>query len=386
MKKVSLFFILLSIIANQLYSQEITIGLEKKIYSNVLNEDRAYYISTPDNYNSIQAYPILYVLDGSELFKLASSAVTFLTNRGFMPETIVVGINNEKNRIRDLTPTKTDWSPTGGGAENFLSFLTEELMPEIEKTYNTQPHKTIYGSSLGGLFVMYVLYNHPEKFDNYIAISPSLYHDKGLLFNHALSYFDRPSTDDKKFVFLSLADEVYDQMRINFRSTINLFKNKANSKNIRWNYKIYDTETHETSKLVGLNDGLRSLHEFWFVPFYQRDRGAEGLIEHYKLLNDLYSFKDEIEIPQSLVNRIGYNILREGKPDMAYSLFKYNVEHFPNSPNAYDSMADYYERQKDYINAKKYFVLAINEAKKQNKDIANYEKSIKRVEENLMKK
>ena len=310
MKKLYLYIVLFSGFINplQFQAQEVIFGKTEKIHSNILNEDRIYYISTPDNYKITQAYPVLYVLDGGELFKLASSTVNFLANRGFMPQTIVVGIDNNNNRVRDLTPTKSKWSPTGGGAENFLSFLTDELIPVIEKEHKVQPHKTIYGSSLGGLFTMYVLYNHPEKFDNYISISPSLYHDNGLLFNHALTYFEKPSSDNKKFVFLSLADEVYDQMRINFRSTINLFKSKANSKNLRWNYKVYDSETHETSKLIGLNDGLRSLHEFWFVPFYQRDRGAKGLIEHYKLLNDLYSFKDEIQIPQSLVNRIGYNI------------------------------------------------------------------------------
>ena len=383
MKNVNLIIILFTLITNQLLSQEI--GVEKKIHSNILNEDRIYYISTPDNYSieNNQAYPVLYVLDGNELFKLASSSVNFLANRGFMPQTIVIGINNRNHRDRDLTPTKSDWSPTGGGAENFLSFLTDELMPEIEKSYKTQPHKTIYGSSLGGLFSMYVLYNHPERFNNYIAISPSLYHDNGLLFNHALSYFDKPKTDDKKFVFLSLADEVYSEMRKNFRSTINLFKSKANSKNIRWSYKVYDRETHETSKLIGLNDGLRSLHEFWFVPFYQRDRGAEGLIDHYNLINDLYGFKNKIEIPESLVNRIGYNIFREGKPEKALTLFKYNVEHFPNSPNSYDSLAEYYEKQKLYSDAKKYYEMALNTAKRLNIDTTYYEQSLKRIVEYL---
>ncbi len=383
MKKTHLFFLLLIVVSNQLTSQEIIIGAEKKIHSNILDEDRTYYISTPDYYDNTQAYPVLYVLDGNELFKLASSVVNFLTNRGFMPPTIVIGIDNSIHRDRDLTPTKSDWSPTGGGAENFLSFLTDELMPEIKKNYKTQPHTTIYGSSLGGLFAMYVLYNHPNAFNNYIAISPSLYHDNGLLFNHALSYFDKPSTDDNKFVFLSLADEVYDQMRINFRNTIDLFKNKASSKNIRWNYKVYDKETHETSKLIGLNDGLRFLHEFWYVPFYQRDRGAKGLLEHYKMLNDFYGFNEEIKIPQSLGNRIGYNLLREEKPEQAYSLFKYNVERYPNSPNAYDSLAEYFEGQKNYKDAKKYYELAMNKANEQNFETATYEQSIKRIKENL---
>jgi len=384
MKNVNLLIILLfSIITNPLIGQEIVV--EKKIHSNILNEERIYYISTPDSYNpeNDQAYPILYVLDGNELFKLASSTVNFLANRGFMPETIVIGINNIKHRDRDLTPTKTDWAPTGGGAEKFLSFLTGELMPEIENTYKTQPHKTIYGSSDGGLFALYLLYNHPGIFNNYIAISPALFHDNGLLFDHAVSYFDKPKIGDKKFVFLSLADEAYSEMRIKFRNTVELFKVKASSKNIRWKHKVYDSETHATSKLVGLHEGLRSLHESWFVPFYQRDRGIEGLVEHYNLLNDLYKFKSKIEVPRGLVNRTGYNSLREGKLEKALSLFKYNVKHFPNSPNSYDSLAELYERQKKYAEAKKNYELALNMAKKQKKNITSYEKNVKRMVEHL---
>ena len=385
MKKFNICIIFFSLIINPLLSQEITFGRTEKIHSKILNEDRVYYISTPENYNDSQAYPILYVLDGDDLFKLATSAVNFLANSGFMPQTIVVGISNNENRDRDLTPTKSTWSPTGGGAENFALFLTNELMPEVEKNFKVQPHKTIYGSSYGGLFTMYMLYNHPNVFDNYIAISPSLFHDNGLLFKNALRFFKKPSNEGKKFVFLSLADEVYDQMRINFRNTVNLFKTKAASKNIRWNFKVYDSETHGTSRLVGLNDGLRSLHEFWFVPFYQRDRGAEGLIEHYKLLNNLYNFNEEIKIPESLVKRIGYYVLREGKPDIAYSLFKYNIDNFPNSVNAFDSMADFFERQKKYSEAIKYYRLAMKMAKEQNIDVTPHVQSIERVEKSLEK-
>jgi len=382
MKKATAILILFYLITFKLSAQMIVIGAEKIIHSSILSEDRTFYISTPEDYdaNDNLAYPTLYVLDGDEYFWLAASAVRYLSNRGFMPQTIVIGIDNRRNRDRDLTPTKGQYSPNGGGAQNFMSFLTNELIPEIEKTYKTQPHKTIYGASLGGLFSMYALYNHPTVFDNYIAISPSLYHDNGILFEHALSYFEKPSFKNK-FVYLSLADEVYSEMRINFRNTVDLFKSKASSKKIRWHYKYYNTETHESTKMVGLNDGLRFLHEFWFVPFYQRDRGADGLTEHYKKLNDIYGYK--IEIPEQLVNRIAYNILREGKIEKALTLFKHNIEQYPNSPNTYDSLADYYERLKNYTEAKKYYNRAFNVAKKYNIDTKPYKESLKRIDERL---
>ncbi len=381
-----LLILLIIAVSSQSFGQKITIGVEKKIFSKVLDENRTYYISTPGNYDSTQSYPVLYVLDGNELFKLASSTVNFLSNRGFMPPTIVVGLDNSNHRDRDLTPTKSKWSPTGGGAKNFLSFLADELMPEIENSYKTQPHTTIYGSSLGGLFAMYVLYNYPNTFNNYIAISPSLYHDNGLLFNHALSYFDEPPNTENTYVFFSLADEVYDQMRINFRNTVDLFKNKASSKNLKWEYRVYDKETHETSKLIGLNDGLRTLHKFWYVPFYQRDRGVKGLLEHYDMLNNLYSFNEKIKIPEYLANRIGYNLLREQKAEQAHSLFMYNIKHYPDSPNAYDSLAEYFERQKNITEAKKYYELAVSKAKESGIDITVYKNNLDRIEAILKNK
>lgn len=378
MKKIIFFFAFLNLAMNPLSSQNIIIGKEKIIQSNILNESRTYYISTPDDYDKEvqKKYPVLYVLDGEEYFELVASTVKYFANRGFMPQTIVVGIKSGTTRERDFTPSKGKYSPRGGGAKKFLSFLSSELIPEIEKSYKTQPHKTIYGASIGGLFAMYTLYNYPKTFDNYIVNSPSLYHDNNLLFKHALSYFSKESTGNK-FVFLSLADEVYSEMRISFRNTIDLFKNKATQKNIRWSYKVYDDETHESTKLVGLNDGLRSLHEFWFVPFYQRDRGIEGLKDHYKMLNKFYNYK--IDIPESLVARIAKNIFREGKTKQAYTLLKYNVDHFPNSPNTYNEMGEYYEKVKEYDNARKQYKLALDKAKDLGLNISIYESCIKRI-------
>jgi len=380
MKNYLLLFVFL--ITNFAFSQSINIGAKKTIFSNTLNEEREYYIHLPERYNDKNSYPVLYVLDGDEYFWLAASTVRYFSNRGFMPETIVVGINNRQNRDRDFTPTKDNYSPTGGGAENFLAFLTKELIPTIEKEYKTKSHKTLYGASYGGLFALYTLFNHPDSFDNYIAISPSIFHDKGLVFNHAIEYFNK-ANHTGKYVFLSLADESWTEMRLSFGNMITLFKSKALKANIRWDYRYYNDETHESTKLVGLNDGLRKLHQSWFVPFYQRDRGIVGLKDHYSMLNEQYGYP--IEIPESLVNRIAYNNLRDGKKESTGSLFKYNVEHFPNSPNAYDSYGEFFERQENYKEAKKYYELAVSVAKKNNQDQTPYIKSLDRINKTIKK-
>ena len=38
-------------------------------------------------------------------------------------------------------------------------------------------HQTLYGHSLGGLFVLGVMFNHPDSFNSYVASSPSIWWD-----------------------------------------------------------------------------------------------------------------------------------------------------------------------------------------------------------------
>ncbi len=367
------FFFLLSLSTQ---AQDIIIGKTHQLSSKILGEEREIYISLPDNYqNSKDTYPVLYVLDGDEYFRMASSAVRYFANRGFMPQTIVVGISNAQHRDRDLTPTKDDWSPTGGGAALFLDFISKELIPYIESNHRCKPHRTLYGASYGGLFTLYALFNQSEHFDAYLSVSPSVFHDDGLIFKQALQYFQNPSKE-KKYVFLSLADERFQEMRIHFDNMISLFRDHP-MENLRWHYKYYQEETHETTKLRGLNDGLRDLHYHWFIPFYQRNRGIEGLKEHVALLGRVYGY--EIPLSSSMVNRTGYTKLRDGDFEAAIKLFQYNIDHFPQDPNAYDSLGEAYEKMENWEKAKLYFGKAVEVAKKQGLKNEIYQKNLMRV-------
>lgn len=377
--------ILLFIVTSAAYSfgQPIQIGAKKSIQSKVLGEERTYYIYTPDSYGlSDENYPVLYVLDGHEYFWMAASAVRYFSNRGLMPATIVVGIDNSQNRDRDLTPSPDQYTPNGGGADNFHLFLVEELMPEIERNYPLLPHKTVYGASLGGLFSMYVLFNYEDTFDNYLAISPSLFHDDAMVFDLGVKYMTL-NDSASKYVFMSLADEAWTEMRVSFNNTVALFKDYADQKGVRWDYAFYNNETHGSTKLVGLNDGLRKLHGSWFTPFYQRDRGIAGIKDHYKKLSIQYGF--EIEVPQGLVNRAGYNLLRENKLEAALSCFSYNTEAFPDSPNAFDSLGDYYFKVKAFDKAVANYKQAVNLAEKQGMDTSYFKNNLEKAESALLK-
>ena len=118
----------------------IVIGETVKLQSAVLNEERILHVSLPNRYrNSVERYPVVFVLDGEGQFAQAVGAIRFLGKVNKMPPAIVVGIRNT-NRARDLMPPSSNPEdqkkmPDAGGADRFLAFLTEELRPYIDKNY-----------------------------------------------------------------------------------------------------------------------------------------------------------------------------------------------------------------------------------------------------------
>jgi uncharacterized protein len=62
-----------------------------------------------------------------------------------------------------------------GGADNFLSFFKQELIPWVDRQYRTDPsHRVLAGHSSAGLFAVYAMFQEPGLFRSYVANSPWL--------------------------------------------------------------------------------------------------------------------------------------------------------------------------------------------------------------------
>lgn len=168
------------------YTQEVNIkiGFKESIPSKELSEERPFIVHLPKDYEtSNKTYPVLYLLDGLPGNLLEAITVT----HKLRAELILVAIPNT-DRDRDMMPLSTPtYEVENPGAENFLSFLANELIPYVEKNYRTNGSRTIRGKSLSGLFVMYAFLEKPNLFDNYIGNSAGWYAD--------MDYFFRALTD-----------------------------------------------------------------------------------------------------------------------------------------------------------------------------------------------
>ncbi|KTD56742.1 Ferri-bacillibactin esterase BesA [Legionella santicrucis] len=125
---------------------------------------------------------------------LAKQISEHLSDRNRMSDSIIVGIayanpnEYKKNRTRDYTPSYVssggygaEYQKFSGGAESFYRFIHSELIPYLHQRYRVNKNATFVGHSYGGLFGVYLLVNHPEVFNHYIIVSPSLWYDNHLV-------------------------------------------------------------------------------------------------------------------------------------------------------------------------------------------------------------
>lgn len=362
------------------------VGILDSLHSRILNETRKIYVQLPSDYNpeKNRKYPVVYILDG-EIFLPTVNDVLYYYSGGYMPEMVLVGISNEKNRTRDLT-TSTITTKYGmpfkaknGQADNFRKFIEKELFPYVESKYPVTNYRTLIGHSYGGLFTIYTLLNYPEMFTNYLAIDPSLDWDNQKLLKQAKILLNAHNYKNKS-LFMSLSGQLDMQnsgitlenvmkdttdYTLFARSNI-AFANivKENAKNgLSFKWKFYPRDIHGTVSFPSIMDGM-----IWLFKWFQMENTAKfnsfdtpknellSIIRHReKKLREHFGYAVP-PYPEELLNMLGYMNLQQ--PEKAKMYFELAIEYYPKSVNAYDSMGEFYEKHGEYAKAIKYLTKA----------------------------
>lgn len=322
--------------------EPIVVGETHTLRSEVLGEERRLLIHLPTGYaQATGGYPVLYLLDGETRFLHTVGTLDSLARDGHVPPMIVVGVTNT-DRTRDLTPVhpepaegEPDRVPTAGGADRFLAFLTDELVPWVEGEYRTVPQRMLFGHSLGGLFALHALVSRPEAFDGYVAVSPSVQWAEGEIMPRLAAFLERPLAE-RKHLYLTLADEG-GPMQENYLRLVELLRYRAPEK-LEWEQRMMGEDDHGTVPLQTHQLALRSFWGGWQVPRFAIDQGLPAIEAHYAALGRRYGY--EIPPPENLVNNLGYGALARGEIDQAIAIFQSNVRRYPQSANVYDSLGE----------------------------------------------
>lgn len=107
----------------------------------------------------------------------------------------------------------------------------------------------------------------------------------------------------------------------------------------------------------------RAMEEIWGKPAalaaFENGLRANGYRDAVRIAAEVRRKHPELHLTEHYVNLWGYRLLGENKPEQALGLFRYNAELWPKSWNAFDSLAEAYEKLGDKPRA-----------------IANYKKSL----------
>lgn len=236
----------------------------------VTNENYIIQVGLPIGYyRSDKSYPVLYVLDGDKSFGMTKEITDWLIWDNEIKNIIIVGISYGKGtnvwwekRARDYTQFKDTvyfYYPNAGGADNFLSFVKNELFPIVNKNYRTnQDSNAIMGLSFGGLLSSYVLFTQPDMFKDYIIISPSLFWNGNSILKTEADYFSKHK-ELNKMVYIAYGSLDNNDWVINPTNELIQIMQMRKYEGLEFIPQIFKGETHISVFPIALTHGLKTV-------------------------------------------------------------------------------------------------------------------------------
>ena len=230
------------------------------------------FVSLPSEYdaNPEKRYPVMYLCDGYWDFNLVCGFKGNLIFDKTLPEIIVVGFgyaggNPDVQNLRtyDYTPgpaADDRGALASGHAREFLNAIEKEIIPFVEKEYRADPaYRVLGGSSLGGLFTLYALFEKPGLFQAYIAPSPACGWADDWLFAHE-ERFANSAAPLKARLYLTAAEKEWPV----FRDNILRFHERLAGRSYEgftYKFRLIDDEYHAGTKAESYNRGVRFAFE-----------------------------------------------------------------------------------------------------------------------------
>jgi predicted alpha/beta superfamily hydrolase len=317
--------------------EPVVIGQRYKIESKVLNETRSYIVHKPGGYDfTDERYGVVILIDGEGNIQHVSSTTDELAKSGRAMPLLVVGIENT-DRQRDLTPpvngTDSEYKIEGpvGGAGKFLSFIADELLPELDRTYRTRPTRLLIGHSYGGLFAVYALLNRPDVFKAYIAASPSLWWDNQALAKQA-DQFAIDHKDLQAAVYMTMGNEGGGMLG----GAEKVAGALASVRGVGIEFHRWPDENHGSVFIRSVYEGMKWLNDFYYIQDPVRLYEESGLAPFDKRFERISQYLGyQVKVPEGTLMRVQGYLMERHRPQEAVQVLQRVLELYPRSPGAH---------------------------------------------------
>jgi predicted alpha/beta superfamily hydrolase len=197
-----------------LANTEMAVNAQRIDFSSQIN-GRAYrlFISVPSGPPPSTGHPVLYLIDGNLHFGIAVDTARIQARWPDVRNPVIVGIGYPTDSVaealtvrnKDLTmPTSAGWMAQGwrgqmpgsvdqfGGMDDYLRVIDEEIKPHVAAAVAIDTSdQTLMGHSLGGLTTLHALFRRTASFQQYVAISPSIWMTAGEVLTYESAFAGR---------------------------------------------------------------------------------------------------------------------------------------------------------------------------------------------------
>ncbi|PQJ22753.1 hypothetical protein BSU00_00040 [Tenacibaculum sp. SG-28] len=345
-------------------------------HSEILNEDRNIRIHLPKSFDLSEKnkYPLTLVLDGEYLFYSIMGVGEVLTTRKIIPESIVVGIDQNYIVKKPYSARWIDCSYDQKSGEisekgkKFQTFIVKELLPFLIKNYKVGKFRTIAGHSFTANYINYFL--DSSIFNGFIAISPYIP-------SSLESYIEKSikNADKNIYYFVCTGENDLSGHIAQIKKQDSTIFSKTKNPNFHYKIKDYIGESHMSLTTRGISDALSQIY-LDYSPLYTLEMENElvkeddlilYLTKRYKNIETTYGLS--IPFREDDINSISWIIEEKENWDKLKQLGEIEIDLFPESVYGY-------------------FMVALSEEKKNNLSVAlkYYKKGYKKLGDEIVNK
>ncbi len=178
----------------------------------------------------------------------------------------MIGLKNVRRGI-DFLPHYYNYERDGeqiiGNGGKLLAYIKDELIPYVDKEFNTSDRRVFAGHSWAGQFLTYTMNQAPNLFDAYFITSPAFGRDLGWAQKtfDALDQTLKQDPDLPEFVYVSVGATEEPMMLSAYYRLTALLKQYL-PENVTFYHELHDSANHMSTAAISLP---KALH-LYFTP------------------------------------------------------------------------------------------------------------------------
>jgi pimeloyl-ACP methyl ester carboxylesterase/predicted alpha/beta superfamily hydrolase len=342
-----------SFIQAQEDGDDIAIGKYRVFHSDIMDEDRLLFVHLPRDYEDTRlSYPVLYLLyaDIYNYYLDAASITEKLGVTGEIPPVIIVGVANT-NRYRDLLPVKIRGRNDSGGANKFLRFIQEELIPYVDDNYRTKNFKILAGPQAAAVFSLYALISNPALFNAILSENPFMNPENAKFLFPEAELFFKKTESLKNFLYIKCEKNERPKDLEYVENFAKLIESNR-PKGFHFKMEIREPSGYFIAPLP-FREGLRALFAGHKLPESFQTNTVNDIISYYEKLLDEYGF--EVDPPSLMLTFEGDKLNQQRKTQQALEIFEYQLSLYPRSLNALWQLGESYRGMGEFERAREYY-------------------------------